>query len=469
MSDLYASFIRHCGEALNAGKHDEVQSLISGYMANKTDDPTALYLIGSSFLQQGKDGLAIHLLQESVRLAPDMDYVWHNLGIAYRKTERYDDAKLAYEKALEINPDRTDTMAMLAGLYVNAGDPDPGIVWARKCLDLDPADPHARNHLALMLLEKEEFEEGWAHYARRWDVPERAALKRDYGDIPKWDGGPTKRLVVHGEQGLGDEIMFLTCLPKSLPVEELVIECATRLTRLVRRSFGCEVYGTHDEVMARDKPTAWISMGDLPAMFEPSREPVLAVDPVRRAYWRAKLEALGPGPYVGFAWQGGVSATHKQSRQTSIEDWKPFLDHATCVSVHYQRHAAHDAAQIGIPHWQDAIDDLDETVALIAALDLVISVQQTAVHLAGGVGTPCFVMVSNRPAWRYRLKGNAMRWYDSVRLYRQSSDGTWPFAAALDDLKPMRCKADTWPAGWPTGSFENVFPAAFLNGERKVS
>jgi ADP-heptose:LPS heptosyltransferase len=80
---------------------------------------------------------------------------------------------------------------------------------------------------------------------------------------------------------------------------------------------------------------------------------------------------------------------------------------------------------VQIHHWPEAIDDYDETAALVAALDLVISVQTAVVHLAGGLGQPTWALISAVPEWRYGAAGEVMPWYPSVRLKRQQTLGEW--------------------------------------------
>ena len=84
------------------------------------------------------------------------------------------------------------------------------------------------------------------------------------------------------------------------------------------------------------------------------------------------------------------------------------------------------AAGMNIDYWPEVLDDLEETAALIAALDLVISVDNTMVHLAGAMGKACWTLLTHVPDWRYGVAGGTMPWYPSLRLFRQSSDRTWP-------------------------------------------
>jgi hypothetical protein len=354
-------------------------------------------------------------------------------------------AEQCYRKSLMLDPKRGDTMAMMAGCFVNAGKPEKAVEWADKSLAIDPECPHAWNHKALALLEMERWEEGWDAWERRWLVPERARMARTY-DCPLWDGGPVDGvLVVHGEQGLGDEILYMTCfedLKKCVgPNCEIVIESATRLVSLFRRSFNVRVYGTEEEVKANEKPAAWVSMGSLPAVFRRSREAfkqpkrILYPDSSRVNYYKDLLDEMSDGPHVGIAWWGGLAKTHSKLRNAPLNLWKGLGD----ISVQYNTGDTQDEADtIGVRHLPSAVRDFDELTALIEACDLIITVCQTAHHQAGGLGKECWTLVPSAPAWRYGPDvGNV--WYPSVKQYHQKKDD-WEtvFNKVRNDLADYR-------------------------------
>lgn len=120
---------------------------------------------------------------------------------------------------------------------------------------------------------------------------------------------------------------------------------------------------------------------------------------------------------MGVAWYGGNQTTHQSLRCVPLEKWKPILDNdATFVSVQY------GVKEAPIPHWNEAVDDVDELTALIQACDLIITVNQTAVHQAGGLGKECWTLTPKACAWRYSSGGDKMPWYPSVTQFRQTSD-----------------------------------------------
>jgi hypothetical protein len=419
---------------LRKGKHDDSAKVLDEILVQDRKNPLALYLLGSIALDRNSYGTAQVLLDRAVKADPSAEWAWHNLGIAYKASQNMTKAEQCYRKALMLDPNRGDTLAMMAGCFVNAGNPEKAVEWADKSLALDPECSHAWNHKALALLELEKWEDGWDAWERRWLVPERQAMARTY-NCPKWTGKPLNGvLVVHGEQGLGDEILYMTCfedLKRAVgPDCDIVIESASRLVSLFRRSFGVRVYGTEQEVKANEKPDAWISMGSLPAMYRRSdesfkhrQERFLRADPARVLYYRDMLHEMSDGPHIGLAWWGGLAKTHSRVRNAPLKLWKEMVGgNEQFISVQYNTGDTQEEADtIGVKHMPSAVRDFDELTALIDACDMIISVCQTAHHTSGGLGKECWTLVPSAPAWRYGPEVKNV-WYPSVKQYHQKKD-----------------------------------------------
>jgi len=323
------------------------------------------------------------------------------------------------KKAIALNPTAI-TISNLAGCYINDGRPEEALKWADKALEIDPELPQAGNHRGLALLELGRFAEGWPAYEARKNLPQFD--RRPY-NCPEWDGSPVGTLAIHGEQGLGDEIMFLSLVPQIRErCQRVVIECNPRLVALISNSLGAKCYGKHAELAAAEQPDAYIAMGSLPLHAWP---------PTGRAYLRPTDAAMAAEPHpggrkrIGVSWFGGTIKTHSALRVMPLELWAPLLAFdAEYVSLQYGDRAD-EAAKLGLPHDPVGIADLDRLAARIKSCDLVISVCNTTVHMAGGLGVPCICLTPSKPAWRYGLTGPKMIWYESVQLIRQGSDENW--------------------------------------------
>jgi hypothetical protein len=212
--------------------------------------------------------------------------------------------------------------------------------------------------------------------------------------------------------------------------------------------------------------TAWLAEGE-PADYQipagsvprilrsrpesfPPHTGYLRADARRTAAWKARLATLGGGLKVGLSWQGGTQASRAPLRSLSLERLLPVLRVAGVhfVDLQYtdstsERARLLQAHGIEIVHWQEAIADYDETAALVAALDLTLTVCTAVAHLAGALGRPAWVMTPFSPEWRYGHAGETLPWYPSLRLVRQRNLGEWePVVATIERrLQEAACGA----------------------------
>jgi tetratricopeptide (TPR) repeat protein len=371
---------------------------------------------------------------------------WTGLGMVTRELGRYDDARAAYERALECDPEFLEALIALGIVALDLHD----VTRAMECFDqargVNALDESATWHITCARLLCGRWEQAWEFYGARRHSAE--AVARPF-PFPEWDGSELlgKTLLVYAEQGLGDEIMFASCYNElQSSVGHLVIECSRKLEPLFRRSFpAATVFGG-----SQAAAPAWLESapkidvqsagGTVASMLRRSNESFpehagyLHADPIRVAHWRARLEELGHGPKIGISWRGGSTKTRTRLRSTSLDDWHPLFEipAAQFISLQYHADAADELETFQrttgkvVHHWQPAIDDYDETAALVAALDIIISVCTAIVHLGGALGRSVWVIVPSSPDWRYGLAGDRMPWYPSVRLFRQSRVGEWP-------------------------------------------
>jgi hypothetical protein len=291
-----------------------------------------------------------------------------------------------------------------------------------------------------------DFDAGWHnHEARKQVYPIFKIRQMPY---PEWDGSSLegRRILVYHEQGLGDQIMFASCLYDLLARKcDCVFECSAKLERLFRRSFPKATVvvasqKSSDISYLKDLPACdyQVAAGSLPMFLRrrsedfPRHQGYLTADNQRIDYWRQRLSALGRGRTIGLAWTGGAHHTNRARRSLQLEQLLPlmrttgfefvspqYMDPTDEIRLLRERHG------ITVHHWREAIDDYDETAALVCALDLVVSVQTAIVHLAGSLGRPVWVLVPSTPEWRYLAEGDRMPWYPSVRLFRQLRGEGW--------------------------------------------
>ena len=427
-----------------SGNTDLALQMYHAILSKAVGDPMVLYQIGTIHMQKNNPGIAVELLGKVVERKPDFGQAWNHLGICLKKVDHTKSADFAFEQAEKFLPNKPDVPNNRAGMYVNNGTPDKVLEHVERALSLDPNHVGARWHKALAFLEKQDWEHAWEWHEARLDPDSGCDVaNRNYmvgADTPWWDGKAKGLVALHGEQGLGDEIMFASCIPDAIKTgAKFVIECNPRLHGLFQRSFPqCEVHGTHKTDGEEWKNGRTVdykcALGTLPKFFRRKESDFpgtsyLKVDSQKaNAYWQ-QLYAIGDRPKIGITWQGGVQRTRMDLRSIYLPKLAPILSlDADFISLQYHQSAREDIETLynetglEVQHWEEAAtgQDMDDQAALISQLDLVVSVCQTVVHVSGGVGIPTLVMTPNKPSWRYGFIGN-MPWYESVDLVRQAS------------------------------------------------
>ncbi len=424
----------------------EAAEAFGGALALAPDHPQAVAGLARALQQLYRLEEAEAQFKHALELAPASAELWTRLGQVYRDLGRYGEARAAFDRALEVDPGYLHALTHAGLVALDQRDPER----AMKCFegvvssDLGLDDEALWNITCARLL-CADWEHAWEFYEHRWKSPD--VVRRPF-DFPVWDGGDIagRTLLVYAEQGLGDEIMFASCYHElQRRVGHLVIECSPKLEKLFLRSFpGASVVGRNqadapDWLAAAPRIDVQAACGTVASYLRrtsasfPAHSGYLRADPQRIAYWRKRLATLGPGPKIGFSWRGGSSRTRTRLRSIALADWLPVLgiDGAAFVSVQYHPDAAneleafHSARDVRVHHWAEAIDDYDETAALVCALDAIVSVCTAIIHLGGALGRPVRVVVPASPEWRYGLMGDRMPWYPTVRLFRQAHPGDW--------------------------------------------
>lgn len=410
----------------------------------RPDFAEAHFQLGLAQIHLEQFDQAIESLRAVVDLKPDYADAHCNLGyVLYKHREELDEAEAHLRRALELDPGKLEAQTNLAMVLDHRGHSDAALDMYERILTITPEDNEVRLNRSLILLARGDYARGWPEYEAR-----RVLEAHREFPFPEWDGTSLNQrvMLIHAEQGLGDEIMFASCLDEVIvQARHCVIECHQKLEKIFQRSFpAATVRGT----LQTGKSQNWlggeagidckIGIGSLPLHFRrhradfPAHSGYLKADPARKDYWRSRLGALGEGPKIGISWRGGAIRTRRYMRSIPLEEWTPLLrlPGMHFISLQYgecqdEIDAVSRTSGIRVHHWPEAIEDYDETASLASALDLVISVQTAVIHLAGALGRPVWVLVSSRPEWRYQEAGESLPWYPSVRLIRQATAGEW--------------------------------------------
>jgi hypothetical protein len=400
-----------CAGALHAGELDAAVRCFRDYLARHPEDAVAHNNLGVALQRQGRPAEALACYETAVRVTPTHADGWYNAGVIHHLRRNLGEAERCYRNALRV----------------------------------DPAYPEAHREYSMLRLVRGEFTpEVWSSFRhRRRCAGFEAAVTRC--SAPDWNGEPLegKTILVYGEQGLGDEILFSSCYPDLIArARHCVIETDPRLERLFRRSFGAAMALSRDRMVELNEIYPDVSYrvpcGDLPLYFRstpqafPAHPAYLAADASGVERWRRSLSALGGGLKVGISWRGGTPRTNQAKRSVGLDDWGPVFQvpGAQFVSLQYgdcggDLAHARDKLGIDLRHWAEAVADYDETAALVRALDLVITVTTSIAHLSGALGQAVWILANAAPRWCYLSSGSTTPWYPSACVFRQTRPRAW--------------------------------------------
>jgi len=357
---------------------------------------------------------------------------------------RFDEARAHIETVLAMRPESPLAHSAMARLHHVSGRLDQALDWYRTAQALDPGDVTVKGNMAMVLLAQGDLEQGWEYHEYR---PPVGGWRRRGLSAPAWDGSDLagKTLFVYPEQGLGDEIMFASCYRDLLSMAgRCVIGCGNRLEPLFRRAFpSAQIVprreGENMAELCEGGVDLEIAAGSVLRFLRPTREsfgdgaPFLSPDAGQSARMRARLDGLGPGLKVGISWHGGGTARARFQRSIGLAELAPVLQvpGVQWVSVQYgsqeQVGPVEEALGVGIHRFDDvdSLRDLEPFSALLRELDLVVTVDNATVHLAGALGAETWMLLPRLSEWRWFQDPELCAWYRSVRFFRQQAFGDW--------------------------------------------
>lgn len=382
------------------------------------------------------------------RATPNDADIWENRGVTLHDLNRLDEALESFDRTAALRPNHASTFSNRGLALFAARRAGEAIAAFDRAIALsDGLDARTRASFAynraMASLATHDFGAGWPGFAARWEAGLVSSKPRDRAQ-PSWRGERLGGVLrIWPEQGIGDEILFARFAPLARArTPNVTLECAPRLAPLFSRSFAG--IGVHSVEAPAQQADAQIAAGDVAAALGVTHvggAAYLQADAVKRDALRAKYERLAGGrQIVGIAW---ISKSPRRGpyKSASLSDWGALLsrDHLF-VNLQYgdpvQEIAAAQRAFGCTIHTDTSVDqvaDLDAFAAQVAAMDRIVSVSNTTVHMAGALGVPCIVMVppARGRLWYWGLEGDTTPWYDSVRIVRRDLDGDWASQVSL--------------------------------------
>ena len=445
------TLVRVALAAHQRGELDRAEGGYRGALAVTPEHPLALHYLGVILYQRHRLDEAMPLLERAAAAVPGEPEFQNNLGLALAAADRNDEAVAAYRRALALKPDHAVASNNL-GLALQASNRLPEAIAAyREALIVASDFAQAHWNLSLALLAHGEFAEGWREYEWRLSIAELGKHARTYTS-PRWDGTvrPGLTLLVFTEQGLGDALQFIRfATPLAQRGVRVVVVAAPPLVPLLATVPGVAMAVGPDDPAPRHD--AHIPLLSLPGALGigpdgiPSSVPYITAAPARRAQAAAALEPYRGRLTVGLAWAGNRAHANDRRRSIALAALTPLLD-APGTAWFSLQPTQDDAATASMADAGRLIrlplrSEFAGTAALIAELDLVVTVDTSIAHLAGALAKPSWILLPFAPDWRWQLACTDSPWYPTMRLFRQPEAGAWnavvrDVVAALADHEP---------------------------------
>jgi tetratricopeptide (TPR) repeat protein len=419
-------------------------------LRHRPDYPEALCNLGLILAESGKPGEAAVLLRQATRLRTDYVEAHNNLGLALGELGRFEEAMTSLERALEINPRYAAAHGNLGSACKGLGRAEEAVACYEAALRYEPDSPSHHWNLSLALLQSGDFARGWQEYEWRWRRP--ATPMRPFRQ-PLWEGLPLdgRTILLWCEQGLGDAIQFARYAPLvRARGGRVVLECPEPLRALFQTLPGVEEL-LPEGVGATKSFDCHAPLMSLPRLLHtmlatvPADVPYLEADPALVERWRERL-ASSDCFRVGVAWQGNPHHKWDRWRSVPLALFAPLAEVPGARLVSLQQGPGSEQ----LPALRGRFDVLDlgtelaaapgawaNVAAVIACLDLVVSVDTATAHLAGALGVPVWVPLPTLVDWRWLLGRDDSPWYPTMRLFRQKQLGDWEpaFARMADTLR----------------------------------
>ena len=384
--------------------------------------------LGGNFWRQGDLARAEETCRKAIELDPKFAEAYGNLGHVLTDRGDLEGALMCYRQAMALKSEPVEAHSELRANHWKGGD-----MAAEESYRLRPSAGQFLYYGGLVHLLRGEFSKGWANYEYRWQTRRLRRTQRDFTE-PLWRGEALhgERILLHAEQGLGDTIQFARYVSMvAARGGEVVLEAQPELCRLLAGIEGAT------EVIARGDPLPefeWqCPLLSLPLAFRtelagiPAWVPYVTADAVEVAKWSRRLakEKLR----VGLVWAGNPKHLRDTQRSIKLEQLEP-LGRVDAAFYSLQK----GLAAVGPPcalagmemsNLGPELKDFADTAAVLAALDLVVTVDTAVAHLAGALGKPVWILLAHSPDWRWLLGREDSPWYPSARLFRQPSLGDW--------------------------------------------
>ena len=427
------------------GRGDEALAEYRQAVAINPDYVEARNNLGALLQSRGQPQDSLAELRRAVEIQPTHIEAHNNLGNALQDLGRLDEAVEEYHRALALRPDYPDAHYNLGSALRQKNRLNDAMAEFRKAAELRPQYAEAMWGMAFLRLLQGDFAGGWPLFEARLRLPGRPL---HFELHEPWDGGPLngRSILLHYEQGIGDTIQFARYIPmlRARGAGRIVLACQPQLRRLLSGQLGTDQIICEGDVI----PTidTRLPLLSLPRIFGttvetiPAQVPYLRADPNAVEAWRIRLAQERGKRRIGIVWAGNRRHINDRNRSVPLPAFADISKIPDVRLVSLQKGPAATElrdAGIDIIDWTSELRDMADTAALVANLDLIISVDTSVAHLAGAMAKPVWTLIPFGPDWRWMLDRSDSPWYPTMRLFRQAALHDWngPLTQVTEQLR----------------------------------
>ncbi len=371
---------------------------------------------------------ALHGYRAILEKQPDHRLASHRLGLCLVDAERWHEAVDQLNRVAESQPENAEAMNSLGLAWYRLGELERGLEWIDRALAADPDFPLAHLNRGIILLKFGRYREAWPEYDWRWRTNRFVPFQCSQ---PEWRGEDisAKRLLVHSEQGNGDQFQFMRFLPLvAEKCRELIYVGPESLAPLVEKIPGVAESRVPGRIQ-NDRFDVFCPLMSLPRWLDITLENL----PAPRRYLSIPSHVVVselPGDFkVGVAWAGSPTQQDDKRRSMPLERLGPLFDVGDVdffsLQMPLSQSEIETLAHHGVKNLEPELPGYARTAALVDQLDVVITVDTAIAHLSGALGKPTWILLHHDPDWRWPREGDRSAWYPTARLFRQEGAGDW--------------------------------------------
>ena len=414
---------------------------------------------------------ALEYLEQAIAIDPNSERAWTNKGNIFQEIDELSQASSCFDIALQLNSQSQEAHIGRGNLRNELKAYESALEDFDAALELNPSNPQAKWNKALSLLRLGNFEEGWELYEARWKVLGMREHKRHF-NVPLWLGKESlkdKTILIHAEQGYGDTIQFSRYIPllESMGAK-VILEVPKPLTQLMHssnKSIKVIERGSMDSQEIKSQVDFQCPIMSLALAFDttlgsiPNHTPYLSADEIKRNIWRARLAEISrktnadKQPFrIGITWLGSGHYAGKKNLKRDVPageigdlihrfEEKNIEFHSLQIEDH-RNQDIHKLVATGFYSHDQNLKDFTDTAALMAEMDLIISIDTATAHLAGALNTPTLLLIPDPPDFMALIAVTQSPWYPNTTLLRQNKRHNWqaPINAAANLIQALSNK-----------------------------